>query len=408
LLIVGEKYGYWTMLGSAIVGGLFLFVMGFFAKYWRRLIKPVTSAAVMIAVGLELAVLGAEQFFSYDKVISLDPNEIYSFQTAWPLLLISAFTLIVALLWNSLVHGSKKYMHISVGLLAGYLLALVFNVCFPSLKIFDYSQYSFKTINDVFHVPLVVDFSQIKFEWAPILFVCITYLVSSSESISDMVATAHAAYGRGASDRELAGGLVVDGLISTISACFGSVPITTSTENVGYMGKTGIINKHVVGTGAVMMVILSFFPQVAVFLEQIPTAAIGGCMLTIYMSILVLGFEMLSRAGFTKKNVMVISVALGLGYGTSLLPVNFFNTITFPDGWVFVGFLMENPEVSVFLLALILSWAIPGGSNDRMVPFEKEELALAEVKEEKDIKEEDEKHDLKQSPAPTESNSNHS
>ncbi|MCI2068891.1 MAG: hypothetical protein LKJ88_04880 [Bacilli bacterium] len=365
---------------SALIGALFLMVMGLFAKYWRRFIPPLVSAVVLIAVGLELAELGAEQFFAVESVLSLSTDELYSFGNGWPFILCGFISLTSAIIWNLHVKGAWRNIHIIVGLLMGYICALILNAIYPALHIIDFSYFGMKGAEDYINVPRPFDLTKLKFNWEAVLFICLIYLVSSSESSGDMVASAHVCYNRTANDREISGGLFLDGLISACSCLFGGMPITTSTENVGFAGKTGIINRYVAFLSGVMMIILSFFPPVAVFFESIPSCVLGGAMIMVYMSILLIGFEMISRAGFTRKNIIVLSVTLGLGYGTSLLGKYFFNTTTFTGQNVLLGFMMGDPEVSMFLISLVLCYLIKDtAKND----FASEDLKIHEAKEER-------------------------
>ena len=64
LIYVGQAYGYGTMVGSLIVGGLFITLMGIFAKYWKKFIKPIVSSSVVLAIGLSLLKVGGDYFAS--------------------------------------------------------------------------------------------------------------------------------------------------------------------------------------------------------------------------------------------------------------------------------------------------------------------------------------------------------
>ena len=48
LSYVGGTYGYPTMIGAVLVGGVCEGVLGLFAKYWKRFITPVVSASVVL------------------------------------------------------------------------------------------------------------------------------------------------------------------------------------------------------------------------------------------------------------------------------------------------------------------------------------------------------------------------
>ena len=62
LSYVGGTYGYPTMIGAVLVGGVCEGVLGLFAKYWKRFITPVVSASVVTAIGYSLFTVGARSF----------------------------------------------------------------------------------------------------------------------------------------------------------------------------------------------------------------------------------------------------------------------------------------------------------------------------------------------------------
>lgn len=51
LCTVASNYGYPSVVGAVLVGGLFEGTLGLLAKYWRKLIAPVVAASVVIAIG---------------------------------------------------------------------------------------------------------------------------------------------------------------------------------------------------------------------------------------------------------------------------------------------------------------------------------------------------------------------
>ena len=56
---VGTNYGYEAIIGAVIVGGIVEGLLGFFAKYWRKIISPIVAASVVTAIGFSLLTVGA-------------------------------------------------------------------------------------------------------------------------------------------------------------------------------------------------------------------------------------------------------------------------------------------------------------------------------------------------------------
>ena len=54
LSTVAINHGYPAVIGAVICGGVFEGILGLFAKYWRKIISPVVSASVVVAIGFSL------------------------------------------------------------------------------------------------------------------------------------------------------------------------------------------------------------------------------------------------------------------------------------------------------------------------------------------------------------------
>ena len=54
LSTIAVNYGYPTVIGAVLVGGIFEGTLGLFAKYWRKLISPIVAASVVTAIGFSL------------------------------------------------------------------------------------------------------------------------------------------------------------------------------------------------------------------------------------------------------------------------------------------------------------------------------------------------------------------
>ena len=59
---VAPKWGYGAVIGAVLIGGVIEAVLGFFAKYWRKIIAPIVSACVVTAIGFSLLSVGANSF----------------------------------------------------------------------------------------------------------------------------------------------------------------------------------------------------------------------------------------------------------------------------------------------------------------------------------------------------------
>ncbi len=114
LSYVGTTYGYPTVMGAVLIGGLIEGTLGLLAKYWRKIITPVVAASVVTAIGYSLFTVGTRSFGGgYTENFGSPQN-----------LLLGTITLVACLLFNIFAKGYWKQLSVLAGLIIGYLVAL--------------------------------------------------------------------------------------------------------------------------------------------------------------------------------------------------------------------------------------------------------------------------------------------
>ena len=103
-----------------------------------------------------------------------------------------------------------------------------------------------------------------------IISVVLIFLVSATETIGDTSAMTDTVLGRQATDKEISGSLVCDGIVSSLSACFGCMPITSFSQNVGLLAMTKVINRVTIATGAGILILAGVFPAFGTILATLP------------------------------------------------------------------------------------------------------------------------------------------
>jgi len=364
LTMITSIYGYGTALGSIIVGGIIISILGLFAKYWRKYIKPIISSTVVLAIGLSLLAVGAQQFIGYNS--GTIANGSYDFSIGWKYILIAFITLLSSILFQCFVKGVWKNLNIIFAIGVGYIASLILH--FSTGQTFmDFSALiqPFKdgiTFTDFIDIPRFTDFSKIEFKIGPIISVVLVYIVAATEGIGDLSALTISGLNREATEKEISGGIAADGLISCLSGVFGSLPLTTFSQNVGLVGQTKVVNRFTLSIGAIFLILASLFPPIANFIETIPEPVLGGCMVILFASIVVVGMEMISKLGFTPKNIMVLSISLGLGFGITLIP-EFLNGFSGNVGLT-IKQIISNPVANMFLISLVLTYVLPEKLNN--------------------------------------------
>ncbi len=330
MICTNPKLGYEEMVGAVILGGIFEGVVGLSAKYWKKYLTPVVSACVVIAIGLSLLPVGMNSWGGGSGSESFG---------AWHHLLVGGFTLVVCLVSRYLLKGVYKNLNILVGLIFGYILSGIFTAAGIAPMI-DFSGIS-KTIGEVgvFSIPQIVFFTSHKpiFDIGAFFTIAIVFMVSAAETTGATTAVCTGTLGRDIKIEELQGSLAVDGFSSTISGCFGCLPLTSFSQNVGLVTMTGVINRFTILMGALILILASLFPPLGAFFNSLPQAVLGGCTVMMFGSIMYEGMKMLKECVFDDRTMILVSLAFCIGVGLTQTDGNFFSAFPQAVGDIFNG-----------------------------------------------------------------------
>ena len=336
---VGPKWGYEAVIAAVLVGGVIEGLLGLFAKYWRKIISPIVSACVVTAIGFSLLSVGANSFAG-----GVGAADFGSAQN-W---ILGTITLVCCILFNIFVKGHLKQLSVLFGLVVGYIVALFMGkVDLSALEGIS-----------VVSLPQIMPYKPV-FNLSAIISVTMIFLVSATETIGDTSAMTNTVLGREATDKEISGSLACDGLISSLSACFGCMPITSFSQNVGLLAMTKVINRYTIATGAGILILAGIFPAFGAVLATLPEAVLGGCTIMMFGNIVISGLQMIGSCGFSQRNITIAALSLSIGLGFTQVPDMF---AIFPN--IIRTIFAENCVAVVFITAIILNLIMPKGKED--------------------------------------------
>ena len=335
MTVVAAKYGYGAVVGTVLAGGVFEGILGLTARYWKKIIAPIVSAVVVTGIGLSLLSTAARSFGGgYVQDFGSVPN-----------LVIGIVTLLACLLWQVFMKGTKKQISILAGLAAGYITALLFG------KV----NLSNLTEGGWFALPKLLPYSPV-FRFDAIISICIIYLVSATETMGDASALVSGTLHREITPEEVSGALTADGFGSALGGLLGVTPVTSYSENVGLTIMTGVVHRNVARIGALIMILCGLFPPIGQFVRTIPTSVIGGVLLMVLGQILVSGFQMISEAGFTSRNKLIVSLSLAMGVGfTASTEAGIWNEFPVAVQSIFA----QNVVSVIFVIAMLMNLLLP-------------------------------------------------
>lgn len=335
LSTVAANYGYPTVVGAVMIGGIFEGTLGLFAKYWRKIISPVVAGCVVTAIGFSLFTVGTRSFGGGYAADFGSPKN----------LLLGTITLVTCLLWNIKAKGYLKQLSVLAGLTVGYIVAIFMGKVDLSVIFAD----------GLIALPKFLPFKPV-FNIGAIVSVCIIYLVSAAETIGDTTALVSGGLHRDIEDSEISGSLACDGFASTISSFFGCPPVTSFSQNIGLINMTKVVNRFTIATGAAAMILAGLLPPVGNFFASLPESVLGGCTLMMFGTILFSGVEMLAKAGFNHRNSIIVSLSLAIGIG--------FTTSSEIGVWAYFPEVVQSVFASnvvavVFVVAILLNLILP-------------------------------------------------
>ncbi|MCI5495144.1 MAG: purine permease [Roseburia sp.] len=332
--VIGPEYGYGSVVGAILVGGLVEGTLGLFAKYWRKIVSPIVAASVVTSIGFSLLSVGATSFGGGSGSPDFG---------SWKNLLLGFITLLACLLFQIFAKSYFKQLSVLFGLVVGYIVA-------ACMGIVDFS--ALKECG-VIAIPRFMPFTP-EFHVGPIVTVILIFLVSATETIGDTSALAASALNRDVTDKEITGSIACDGYISFLSALFGCLPITSFSQNVGLIAMTKVINRFTIATGAGIMILAGLFPIFGALLNTLPEAVLGGCTIIMFGNIVISGLQMISNCGFSQRNITIAALSLSVGIGFTQVPEIF---SIFPD--VVQNVFADNCVATVFLIAIIANLVLP-------------------------------------------------
>ena len=331
--------GYGAVLGAVIVGGIIEGILGLCAKWWRWLISPIVAACVVTAIGFSLLGVGATSFGGGDA-------EAADFGSTVNLAL-GAISLVSCLLFQIFAKGIWKQLSVLFGLIVGYIVAI-------PLGMVDFSAFADVKLFALPALAFTQPEFQVVFDPGAIFAITLIFLVSATETIGDTSALANSGLHRDVTDKELSGSIACDGFMSALSGVFGCVPITSFSQNVGLVAMTGVVNRKAIATGAVIMILAAFIPAISTFFCTLPSAVLGGCTIMMFGNIIVAGFQMIGKAGFTQRNIVIAALSLSVGLGFTSVSSIFVN---FP--LLFQDVFAANCVAVVFIVALVANLVLP-------------------------------------------------
>lgn len=313
--------------GSALTG---LFVVGIIYVVIALLVKIagkgwINKVLPPVIIGPMIAIIG----FSLSSVAITSAGLVAG--GGWKSILISLVAFLSVILIATFAKGFLKIIPFLVGIVGGYIFALILGkvdiepikavLSNPSewVKIPEFMFLWFKDKEVTF---LGTDITFYKLNFAALITIAPLAFVTACEHIGDHAVLSKICDKDFLKDPGLDRTLIGDGIATSFAAMVGGPANTTYGENTAVVGMTKIGSVWVTGLAAVIAIILSFFNVLTVIIQSIPAAVMGGMSIVLYGFIGLNGVKVLidNRVDFSQtRNMLIASTILVLGLGGAVI-----------------------------------------------------------------------------------------
>ncbi|MFH1984290.1 MAG: uracil-xanthine permease family protein [Pseudomonadota bacterium] len=325
-----------TMCGLVAAGvvyiALSLCIKAFGPEFLHKVLPPVVVGPVIMVIGLVLAPVAVHMAMGRtgNGAAWLVPGK-----TAMIVAGVSLLTTIVASL---LGKGWFKLIPILIGVLAGYITAVVLDAAgisaavqaaFDPGKLGNYTApalVSFKPLADApwFAVP---KFTLPTWNLEAIIFIVPVAIAPAIEHFGDILAIGNVTGKDFVKNPGIHRTMMGDGIATSLASFLGGPPNTTYSEVTGAVTLTRAFNPGIMTWAAIFAILLAFIGKVGALLQTIPVPVMGGIMLLLFGAITVIGLNTLVRAGedlTEARNLSIVALILVCGIGGMVLSIGEF------------------------------------------------------------------------------------
>lgn len=306
IIAAGLAGGLPAIFGATIAGSFVEILVSRVLKYMRKIITPLVSGIVVTLIGLSLIRVGITACGGGEAAKAA--GTFGSFEYVG----LSALVLVIIIFFN---RSSNQYLRMSsivIGLVVGYVVSWIMGMV------------NFSDIQNYGSLNIPVPFKYgVSFEISSIISLGLVYLITAIEAYGDI--TANSLISGQPVEGEMfmkraSGGILADGLNSTIAGIFNSFPNSIFAQNNGMIQLTGVASRYVGYFIAGMLVLLGLFPAVGLVFSLMPEPVLGGATLLMFGTVAAAGIKIIASQKINRKATLVIAISFSLGLSVELVP----------------------------------------------------------------------------------------
>jgi len=294
-------------LGGVIACGALYMLIGLLVmkvgtRWIERLMPPVVTGAVVMAIGLNLAPIAVH------SVAASGFDSWMAVMTVLAIGLVAVFT-----------SGMVQRLLILVGLIVAWAIYALLTNVLGFGKPVDFSGVAQAAWFGMPHTTAPSFDLQAMVMIAPVAIILVAENLGHLKAVAGMT-------GRNL-DPWMGRAFVGDGLATMISGTIGGSGVTTYAENIGVMAVTKVYSTLAFVAAAVIALILGFSPKFGALIHAIPAPVIGGASIVVFGLIAVAGARIWvqNHVDFSQNgNLIMVATTLVLGAGDFSLKIGGF------------------------------------------------------------------------------------
>jgi NCS2 family nucleobase:cation symporter-2 len=274
-------------------------------KHLRVLFPAEVTGTIVAMVGICIIPLTVRSFFGVgDGQTSLDPRA-----TA-----VGAMTLATMIGLNVFGKGRLHLYSALIGMVVGYAISYLMGVL------------THEQLEHVWESPMVA-LPHIRnmgwaFDWKYAVPFAVATLCSSLKTIGDLTTCQklNDPDWRRPDMRNIAGGVLADGIGGVLPGLLGGFGQSTSSANIGLSAATGATSRIIAWSMGGILVLLGFMPKMAGMFIVMPKPVMGATLIYAISFMIVAGLQIIMSRMLDARKTFVISVSLIFGLSADMTP----------------------------------------------------------------------------------------
>ncbi|MDR3191365.1 MAG: NCS2 family nucleobase:cation symporter [Lactobacillaceae bacterium] len=302
--------GYPSVASGVIsVGIIYLIIAALIAlvgtKIIAKIFPPIVVGPIVMAVGLSLATSVATNGTLLDGKYDIR------------VFIVTMLTLGLTIFFNSFFKGPFGMLSILLGIISGYILAIVFGLV--DLQPVVHAHWF---AVPQFQIPFV-SFKPVL-NWEAIVAIAPLAMVSMTDHFGYLMTTGELTDRDYLKNPDLKRTIAGNGVATMFSGLVGGPALTSYGENIGVLALTKVHSVYALIGAAIFAIMFSFVGKLAALVATVPAAVTGGVSFLLFGVIAVSGMRIIveNKLDFNdKRNLMIGSSILVIGIGNAYLQI---------------------------------------------------------------------------------------